>query len=120
MSEPDVSSSPARPGALRVLVATLVSVGFIAGSLAYHDGVFGTDGLAQASEEGVYRFKGRVTALEPDGQGFALFDGSGTRMLQWNVTSPRLGSVVVVDAEATSNGTLRALAVSTALVFRGV
>lgn len=103
---------------LRAVLAFLVSLFLVVGSLAYHDGAFAVDDLADADSEGSYRFKGRIESVDADGQGFTLADSSESRRLHWNVTRPSVGSIVVVEAEIVGSGGLVALALSDALVFR--
>lgn len=120
MPESLVPASPSRPSAFRALLALVVSLALVAAGLAYHDGVFATDRIADASEEAAYRFKGQVTAIDEAEGTLVLSDASGSATLAWNATRPRVGSIVVVDAERDARGSLQALAVYDVLVFRSV
>jgi hypothetical protein len=104
----------------RAVLALLVFLLLLVGSLGYHDGAFGTAPLgSDPPSTGPVRFKGRLDAWDAQAQTFRLHDASGDRSFHWNITTPKTGQVYVVDAQKTAAGDWVALALTRTLVFEG-
>lgn len=104
---------------VRVSGATFVVVVLVGVALGYHDGAYDVDRLEEADAPGSYRFKGVIESYDSVALTFLLRDESGSRTLDWNVTTPEVGVRYVLEAERGEEGSLRALALSRVLVFHG-
>lgn len=109
---------PRRPGMVRATIAVVVTLFLLGLSVAYHDGLFGTDALSASTEPGAYRFKGTLAHFDPAEGTILLRDGDEQRSLRWNITEPAVGRVYVVDAQILEDGTLEALALTPVFIFR--
>lgn len=105
----------------RAASALLVFVALAVLTTGYHDGAFGTEELGSSSalDEGSYRFKGTVERWEAEEEWFELRDETGSRQFLWNITTPKVGEVYVVDAERAQDGDLVALALTRPLFIEG-
>jgi hypothetical protein len=118
--DPVASSGSGRVPLQRGLIALAVFAVLLVGTVGYHDGAFGTEDVAASDlSEGTYRFKGTVESYDEEGESFSLRDASGARDFQWNVTTPKIGEVYVVDADVGAEGGYAALALTRVYLVRG-
>ena len=103
---------------VRATIAVVIILLLLGVSVAYHDGLFGTDPLTASTEPGSYRFKGTLAHIDPAAGTILLRDGDEQRALLWNITRPAVGRVYVVDAQILDDGTLEALALTPVFLFR--
>ena len=118
--DPEPPSGPGRVSLVRGLIAFVVFLFLLVLTLGYHDGAFGTQPVTATDlVEGSYRFKGTVESWDESNQTFRLRDASGVRDFAWNITTPKVGAVYVVDADVGVQGPWQALALTRPVLIEG-